>query len=353
MNQTEGWAEFPIQYKIMEILKYGDLFPKKIIIGIHNTFWRDMVKSIIKMHEIMKFNKWIQIQHMPLWHNSLIYIEYRLDWEGKGYHTLNDILNDEGELKTREEMNEASLNIHFLDYFRLNQSVNKLIQKNETHNKISGPCLPRIVFEIGLNDKGCSKTYNKLMEYNGNIIKEVKEKWEEVLNEDIRYKTIQTAFKVLPTLKVSAYQKYLQFKLLHSRTAISEKLYNMKISETNLCPLCHNEVETIKHAFLECISVTSFWLQIEKWFKIKTKKIVKLSTIDKIFGMQSSDNLLDKIILNAKIIIFSNRKNGKNHTISDLKRKMFKQLHIEKYQAKMDQNEDKLIELLELYAAFS
>ena len=29
MNQTKGWAEFPTQYRIMDTLKYGDLFPKK------------------------------------------------------------------------------------------------------------------------------------------------------------------------------------------------------------------------------------------------------------------------------------------------------------------------------------
>ena len=87
---------------------------------------------------------------------------------------------------------------------------------------------------------------------------------------------------------------------------------------------------------------------------MKTQHTVKLSNIYKIFGIQSSDNLLDKIILNTKIIIFNNRKNGKNHNISDLKREMFKQLQIEECQAKMEQNEDKLIELWdELYAAYS
>ena len=54
------------------------------------------------------------------------------------------------------------------------------------------------------------------MELNGNIIKEVKEKWEKVLNEEIGYKIIENAFfKILPKLKASAYHKYLQFKLLH------------------------------------------------------------------------------------------------------------------------------------------
>ena len=88
--------------------------------------------------------------------------------------------------------------------------------------------------------------YNKLMLYNGTIIREVKEKWEHVLNDDIDYKTIERAFNDILKLKESAYQKYLQFEILHSRTAVNEKLFRMKIVESNMCPICHNEVETIK-----------------------------------------------------------------------------------------------------------
>ena len=60
-----------------------------------------------------------------------------------------------------------------------------------------------------------------------------------------------------------------------------------------------------------------------------THRNVKLSNLDKILGIQERENLLDKIILNAKILIFNNRKNGKKHNILDLKRKMFRQLQIE------------------------
>ena len=81
----------------------------------------------------------------------------------KGYHVLNDILNENGDLRSRTEMEELKLKIYFLDYFELNHSIKKILQQNETFNKISGPSLPRIILEIGLNNKGCSKTYNTIM----------------------------------------------------------------------------------------------------------------------------------------------------------------------------------------------
>ena len=93
------------------------------------------------------------------------------------------------------------------------------------------------------------------MKCDGNVKKEVKERWEKCLNEDIMYETVEQAFGELPKCKESAYQKYLQFKLLHHTTAINEKLYIMKLSKTNSCQICKTGIETIEHVFLECTSV--------------------------------------------------------------------------------------------------
>ena len=60
-----------------------------------------------------------------------------------------------------------------------------------------GPYLPRILFDVGLANKGCNRTYNKLMVYNSNIIIEVKNKWERVLNEEeIRRRRISCQINV-------------------------------------------------------------------------------------------------------------------------------------------------------------
>ena len=56
MNQSLGWAEFPLHYGIRDILRLGDIFPKKIVNNIQNKFWKDMVHGIIKLNEVLKFN---------------------------------------------------------------------------------------------------------------------------------------------------------------------------------------------------------------------------------------------------------------------------------------------------------
>ena len=244
-----------------------------------------------------------------------------------------------------EKMIENRININFLDYHKFYLSVKKLRNENEIYIKVSGPYLPRIMFEIGVNSKGCSRTYNNLMTYNGNIIKEVKEKWEQVINEDIEYRIIENAFKNIPKLKESAYQKYMQFKLLHSRTAVNKKLHTMKLIYSNECLICQEATETIKHAFLECSSVRQLWLQIENWVKSKTNRTIKLSNLDKIFGRQNNEFLSENIITCAKMVIFNNRKNGENHNIGDVKKALYKQLRIEEYQSSLIVEEETFLKI--------
>ena len=151
------------------------------------------------------------------------------------------------------------------------------------------------------------------------IIQNVKQKWEEVLNDDITYSTVETAFKDISKMKESAYYKYLHFKMLHSRIITNEKLYKMKISDSNICKICTTEIETIKHAFIECKKAKDLWAKIEKWLKDNVFRLCKISDIHKIFGQRAKEEIIDKTITATKAIIYNNRKTGKKHKIIDVK----------------------------------
>ena len=98
INQDLGWAEFPIKYGILNVLKYGDNFPKEISRNLKNKFWFDMLRGIIKLDENIQFNKIIHIQNMPLWYSSTFDLGYRKNWETKGFQVVNDVLDENGEL---------------------------------------------------------------------------------------------------------------------------------------------------------------------------------------------------------------------------------------------------------------
>ena len=133
---------------------------------------------------------------MPLWHNSKINLEYRKDWEEKGYLTLGDILNDDGHILSENELKERGLGVNFLDYYKMNKRIKEITNKCGNKKIYIGPCLSRILFEIGLNVKGCNQIYNKIMVYDSNIILEVKDKWEQILNTEIPHDIVENGLKL-------------------------------------------------------------------------------------------------------------------------------------------------------------
>ena len=127
---------------------------------------------------------------------------------------LNDIINKEGNIFTREEMLNKNLQINFLVYETLKFGISKMVVgKNEKF----GPFLPFLLFAMGHNQKGCSQTYNLLMDFNHDFITESKNKWEKVLLEEIPYGKMEKSLLCLQRMKEGQFVKHFQFKLLHKR----------------------------------------------------------------------------------------------------------------------------------------
>ena len=115
------------------------------------------------------------------------------------------MINKNGELFSKQELKERNLQINFLDYFRLKQKINRYFENMEKKMPLQGPQIPRLLFEIGTIQKGCDRVYNKLMNYNTGILIEVKNKWENALNEEIPYNTIEYAFKEMSNIVSRTY----------------------------------------------------------------------------------------------------------------------------------------------------
>ena len=88
----------------------------------------------------------------------------------------------------------------------------------------------------------------------------------------------------------------------------------------------------------------NIWTEVEKWTKSKISPSIKFTVIDKIFVYQSNKEIVDKIILNTKLVIYSNRKEGKNHHLRMVKRLLYNDLCIEEYEAKLTHKENELWE---------
>ena len=129
----------------------------------------------------------------------------------------------------------------------------------------------------------------------------------------------------------------------HNRNRIitNEKLYKMEIADSMMCKTCLTEVDTIKHAFLECSTTVTLWKQVEQWAKLKVENSLKINDIDKIFGHQMKNEVVDKLIMITKIVIYQNRMKNKPHHLMNIKRLLFNELITEEYEANLYQTENR------------
>ncbi len=49
---------------------------------------------------------------------------------------------------------------------------------------------------------------------------------------------------------------------MHRTLVTRERLYKLKMSESDLCTFCDEEIETIEHLFLECEVTKAFLIKL-------------------------------------------------------------------------------------------
>merc|ERR1712074_340439 len=57
-----------------------------------------------------------------------------------------------------------------------------------------------------------------------------------------------------------------QYRSIHRCLATNDLLFKIKITDSNLCTFCREEIETLVHLFTSCKHVKSFWKEVTSWF---------------------------------------------------------------------------------------
>ena len=144
-------------------------------------------------------------------------------------------------------------------------SIMKLHVKHSI-NKVQS-ILPYILKVIQLSGKGCQTIYTIIQTKSDNIILTLKEKWEQMLNDDISEDDTQNAFKITQKFPKCVYNRYVQFKILHNRLNTRQLLHKMKILNTNECIYCKEQIDTTVHVLLECPETANLWRHAELWLR--------------------------------------------------------------------------------------
>ena len=127
-----------------------------------------------------------------------------------------------------------------MDDFTLKLDLENIkISGTSSKKDFFGPDIPNILSIIGLVSKGCANTYKHLCSHKNNIITEIQIKWCKELNKEIPTYTIGMALHDIRKSPVSAYTKYIQFKMLHSCIVTNKELFEMGLATDSSCPYCN------------------------------------------------------------------------------------------------------------------
>ena len=108
--------------------------------------------------------------------------------------------------------------------------------------------------------------------------------------------TYSIPFKVTKDIRLAIFQ----FKIIHHILPTNATLFRDALVQKEQCHLC-NEKQTLKHLFVTCPFVQTFWTQFILWWKGKTLNSITLSEQEMIYGF--TRDLSRRLGLNLCLII--------------------------------------------------
>ena len=105
-----------------------------------------------------------------------------------------------------------------------------------------------------------------------------------------------------------------QFKILHRILTTNYSLYKMSLAPSPVCSFCDHNDESLRHLFVHCSFVSTFWDQILNWNPICRNNFDNLDDIAILVGIPSTGQtesnylILNTIILVGKQTIYQCRK---------------------------------------------
>ena len=120
-------------------------------------------------------------------------------------------------------------------------------------------------------------------------------------------KVYQLPFKITKEVKLVMFQ----YKIIHNILPTQVSLHHDGIAESDVCPLCKNERQTLYHLFVLCTEVHSFWNTFQNWWLQKTHERLSLNQSNILYGFFEKSSYwqaLNYSILIAKYHIFCTSK---------------------------------------------
>ena len=256
------------------------------------SYWQSF--KLVTNHEvsaekqIIWNNRDILVDGKPIFYNS---------WVNKGIICIKDLLAEDLNFLSLTELKaKLNLEVPFTTFYGILQAIPKIWKvklRNTVSSKVQSLSLPstKIAYSILL-----SKSY---------LIPTGESK---ILNYGFTKENIQNVymlpFRILHEPKLIIFQ----FKIIHNILPTQSSLFRAGIKDSDSCPLCSYESQSLLHMLFTCNISYTFWNLFTRWWHKTYQEHIKLSESVILYGWHQKSNnwsALNYALVIAKYHIFS------------------------------------------------
>ncbi|KAH3883935.1 hypothetical protein DPMN_007905 [Dreissena polymorpha] len=306
-TNTSTWKLF--YQKILK--KYGDSLLFEC--NINNTILHEIANENIFLSDVL--SAWSDVTHnletqnsskTILWNNkditsnnktffykdwferSIKYVDQLYDYRIKDFYSFDNICYIYGIPSN-----------NFLKYYTLIKSIPIHIKSEINTNNT--PCTQTTFVENILGRKNKTNTiFYTLQIKKPTENSKIQNKWQVLFGEnELNWKHI---FTMPYKATIESTLRNFQYKYIHRIIATNKYLFKCKLSNSNLCDFCSENIETIEHLFWECKHIQPIWNQLISFLE-QHQLNVKLSFLNVSFGINSLKSIDCNNIVNFMVIL--------------------------------------------------
>ena len=134
------------------------------------------------------------------------------------------------------------------------------------------------------------------------------------------------------TVTIETKIREFQYKILSNITFTNQKLFKLKMIESLLCTFCKRETESLEHLFFYCYVTKFFWEAFCSWLIECSIALQPLThyIVFGIFNVEKDFDILNHVVLAAKLYIYKCKLNNVNPSLQAYKAKIRGVYQIEK-----------------------
>jgi len=254
-----------------------------------------------------------------LWYNKNIKIGNKSIYSGRlfamGIWRGSDLSHENKLIKFGTLLARGALNCDYIIW----QGIIKAISNNVRHNNFEIKPIDQGLFQCGI-----SKKYLRIDEATekeikgGNKYKALRSMQTKDFKARIKFNNIHgeidskmwAAIYVLPwNHNIDNFTRDLQYKILYRFIATNKLLFKMNKIPSNVCSLCNLHIDSIEHAFWNCLIVRNFWFETFELWNATCHSNFKPNLRNITFGVLNEDlPSVNTLILHGKKFIQTAKK---------------------------------------------